>query len=85
MVEYAILYFLLFRGFFLTSRTQTPSRKALLYSLVLSVLYAISDEIHQTFVPTREGKIWDVVIDAFGISIMYIYMKKDVFRFKRIV
>jgi VanZ family protein len=33
---------------------------------VLAVLYAISDEVHQSFVPTREGTLRDVIIDAIG-------------------
>lgn len=31
-----------------------------------SILYAVSDELHQTFVPGREGKITDWAIDALG-------------------
>ncbi len=33
-----------------------------------TVLYAISDEIHQTFVPSRVGSGWDVVIDSLGAA-----------------
>lgn len=40
--------------------------KKLLISLILCFLYAISDEIHQLFVPGRSGEIRDVLIDAFG-------------------
>ena len=31
------------------------------------VLYAVSDEIHQTFVPGRAGQIRDVLIDSCGV------------------
>jgi VanZ family protein len=40
----------------------TPGRSAIAFAF--SVLYAISDEIHQSFVPTREGASIDIVIDA---------------------
>ena len=35
--------------------------------ILLSVLYATSDEIHQIFVPGRGSSISDVLIDSFGI------------------
>ncbi|MCK5761950.1 MAG: VanZ family protein [Candidatus Izimaplasma sp.] len=35
-------------------------------ALLISFLYAISDEIHQTFVPGRAGQIYDVLIDLIG-------------------
>lgn len=45
-------------------------------SLVIGMLYAISDEIHQLFVPGRSGQITDVCIDTigvlFGISIVLV-------------
>lgn len=36
-------------------------------SLSIGVLYAISDEIHQLFVPGRSGQVTDVFIDAIGV------------------
>ena len=41
---------------------------ALLIAAVMAVLYAFSDEWHQTFVPGREGSLLDVGIDALGIG-----------------
>ena len=35
----------------------------------LAVLYGISDELHQAFVPGRGNSIWDVGIDAAGALI----------------
>lgn len=35
-------------------------------SVVISVLYGMSDEIHQTFVPLRHGDPLDVLADAAG-------------------
>lgn len=35
-------------------------------AFVICVLYAVSDEIHQLFVPGRSGQMSDVGIDAFG-------------------
>ena len=36
------------------------------FALLLCVLYAISDEIHQLFVPGRSGQFRDVLIDSAG-------------------
>lgn len=43
---------------------QTP--RAAILAWVLTILYAISDEYHQTFVIGRNGTIVDVFIDAAG-------------------
>ena len=39
---------------------------AALAALWVAVLYAATDEFHQTFVPTREGCLRDVFIDSTG-------------------
>ena len=36
-------------------------------SIILGILYAISDEIHQSFIPGRGPKITDVFIDSLGV------------------
>lgn len=35
-------------------------------AFVISVLYAISDEVHQLYVPGRSGQISDVLLDSIG-------------------
>jgi len=43
----------------------------------LSILYGISDEIHQYFVPFRYSSVMDVVADGLGASLgISIYIKK---------
>lgn len=67
MTEFAILAVLLARA--LRSRGTVPPGTApltLALALALSVAYAISDEIHQTFVRGRHGAPRDVVIDGVG-------------------
>ena len=72
VTEYAILYLLLFRAFY----TVMASRKALIVSAIIGVLYAVSDEYHQTFVPLRDGRVRDVVIDSIGIFLMYLFLRR---------
>ena len=42
------------------------SKKALIISLFVCLLYATSDEIHQLFVPGRGGMLRDVILDFSG-------------------
>lgn len=37
-------------------------------ALVLAALYAATDEFHQSFVPSREGSVVDVLIDTVGAA-----------------
>lgn len=41
-------------------------RKTIIFSALVCLLYAASDEIHQVFVPGRAGRIGDVLIDFCG-------------------
>jgi VanZ family protein len=40
--------------------------QALILSLAATVLYAVSDEVHQYFVPDRQCRLLDVGIDSLG-------------------
>ena len=46
-------------------RTQSTLRWA---SFGLAVVYALSDEYHQTFVPGRSGRLFDVMVDSAGAA-----------------
>jgi VanZ family protein len=46
--------------------SNVPRHKAFTLSLAICILYALSDEIHQYFVPGREAQISDVLIDSLG-------------------
>ncbi len=63
IAEYAVLVFLWFRSLWTKTKRFTPY---LICSVVLSILYAASDEWHQSFVPNRLGIWTDVVWDAVG-------------------
>lgn len=43
-----------------------------LAALIITILYAISDEFHQTLVPTRTGQPRDVLIDTAGALIGFV-------------
>lgn len=74
IIEYAVLYLLIFRGFYLLN-SKKINNQYLIYAFLLSLIYAMTDELHQTFVPTREGRLRDVFIDMIGITGMLFLIK----------
>lgn len=59
--------------------------KTKIASFLLGATYAITDEIHQLFIPGRSGEIRDVLIDStgvlLGVFIIYLLMRiKGMFR-----
>ena len=63
-LEYYILFLLFFRAFKNTSKIPFP--RILFLSLILTLLYSITDEFHQTFINGRSGKIFDIGVDFLG-------------------
>src|SRR5215212_6424261 len=57
--EYAVLGFLAARAF----RGSLLRRKWFLVSLALIIVYALLDEYHQSFVPSRTATVYDSFID----------------------
>lgn len=55
-------------------RTRGFDFKSILFAAGCCILYAISDEIHQLFVPGRGGQIKDVLIDSAGASVGLIFI-----------
>lgn len=66
-VTYATLAALAYRALRLSPSPPTATRAAWI-SWGLAVLYAVSDELHQSFVPSRVGSALDVAIDAAGAA-----------------
>jgi VanZ family protein len=64
MVEYGVLARLLARAF--TGSTLWSWKKIFAWSLALAILYACTDEYHQTFVAGRHGTPRDVGFDSVG-------------------
>lgn len=68
-----IIYFVggfVIYGFMKTFDIST--KNVLYYSILFGCFYAISDEIHQYFVPGRAAEVRDVFIDTFGVFLMTI-------------
>lgn len=78
ITEYAILTFLLFRAYF---RSNGFSRKKSVSSaIIFALIYSLTDEYHQTFVPGREGCLRDVVMDSLGIFAAGLFLLRNYVR-----
>ena len=72
---YHFLAFLFFAGFLLISLLKGRlNKKLFLIAIIIAVLYGISDEVHQLYVPGRHFAIIDIITNSIGIltaSIVY--------------
>lgn len=68
--EYLILGLLVANMF-----TKNNINNLYLISIILCIIYATSDEIHQLFVPGRACQLRDILIDSIG-SITGVYLHK---------
>jgi len=73
-LEYALLSFLLTRA--LRGTTKLSLKKNLFLSGIGAVIYAISDEYHQTFISGRTGRSTDIGIDSLGVLFGLIFFGK---------
>ena len=72
--EYALLAFLWARAL----RTRMDARRAALIALLVTSLYAATDEFHQTFVEGRAGKPLDWAIDTAGAATVTLQLRRRV-------
>jgi VanZ family protein len=76
---HVLAYFMLAILFFRAYRTlliKTSYNVLIWISISSSILYGISDEIHQHFVPMRQSDVMDVLADALGSIIgVWVYRR----------
>ena len=65
-VFYAAFAFFVARSFSNQSRWPNLRKEFLVYSIIFTFLYGISDEIHQYFVPGRLFSIFDIAANGLG-------------------
>jgi len=70
-VEYFVFTGLLIYS--LTRTTRLSWTRALLMAIIICIVYAATDEFHQSFVPGREPRIRDVLIDISGGLVMVVF------------
>lgn len=71
MFVYAVLYFFLHMGF---SRINSKKnqKKVWIQAFLVCLVYAISDEIHQSTVSGRTATLRDVGYDMLGTSLVFL-------------
>jgi len=78
--EYALLAILAVRAF-RSSPNPHLKRRWFLVSLAIIVLYALLDEYHQSFVPSRTASVFDSFIDMSGgltaLVVIWLRRRKD--------
>ncbi|MDR3612514.1 MAG: VanZ family protein [Candidatus Obscuribacterales bacterium] len=70
--EFALLFLLLQRAL---KHTVGGALALTLTASVLTILYAVSDEYHQSFVPGRTSSIYDVAVDSAGIMLALLILR----------
>ena len=50
-------------------------KDTIIVSLLICIIYALTDEIHQLFIVNRSCELRDVLIDMIGVLIGYFFMK----------
>lgn len=74
IIEYALLFFLLYRAFH--SIRNMKEYFFSFYPFLIATLYSLSDELHQLLIPTRQGRMRDIIFDIVGMIIMYGIIRK---------
>jgi len=79
LAAYALMGALCYRAF---SSLAIERKSAVVFSLLAGVLYGVSDEVHQYFVPARDAELLDAVADAIGtacgVFLLYRYRKNKI-------
>ena len=80
-VLYHSVVFFLFSFFTILSIVKKNNRKmkTLILPVIISILYAVLDEVHQLFVPLRNASVLDILVDTTGILLsvtVYLYYKR---------
>jgi len=65
LIEYGILSFLFLRAFMNSSR-RILSGDAVFFTVLATIIFGLTDEIHQAFVPGRSSNIFDWLFDSIG-------------------
>lgn len=73
MIEYGVLALLVWWA--LHAHGVPVERRGLLAAFAVAVIYAASDEWHQTFVPGRNGNAYDWTVDLAGAGIALVGLR----------
>ena len=69
VLEYGFLGFLTYNAF---KQHEFLNKKLYFYVIMFAVIYAMSDELHQIFIPNREFSIFDFLADSLGSGLILV-------------
>ncbi len=69
--EYGILCLLLYRAF-IHAKDDRWRKQAVKLSILFCIIYGLSDEIHQMFVPMRTADAADLMADSIGAGLSHV-------------
>lgn len=76
MFVYAVLYYLLFNAYLSTHPSQRLSKKYFLIPLSIALIYAITDELHQSQIKGRYASSRDVAYNFLGMMSVLLHQQK---------
>ena len=83
LAHFTLYFFVGTNAIMLFKTYNIKNNEQIALALLIGVIYAVFDEIHQVFVPGRAGKVTDVAIDTLGVIsgiyfvIFFIRIKKQ--------
>ncbi|WP_163099473.1 VanZ family protein [Peribacillus alkalitolerans] len=80
LVEFGLLYLFFVLALAVNGKL---TRKMSLFAAIIAGLYGITDEIHQSFVPSRTPTMIDVVKDIIGVTAVYFHVRFHYFKRKK--
>lgn len=66
VIDFALKKIAHFIEYFILGMLTYRATNNILISISFCILFAVSDEFHQSFIPGREPRVRDVIIDSFG-------------------
>ncbi len=81
IMEYGALNLLVF--FALDRTTRIPFVWKMVYSIAITILYGLTDELHQVFVPGRSGKLIDIAANFIGCMVAQSFVFAFRVKFRR--
>lgn len=75
MFVYAVLYILLFRAYQKTNYGKF-SKRNYFFPILISFIYALTDEFHQSLIPGRHPTFRDAGYDMLGVATVLLYQLK---------
>ena len=70
LVVYTVLFFLVHRSLVIKKVATASAWKA---AFAITLIYALTDELHQTFVPGRYGTLRDIGYDMLGAALAFLW------------